>query len=648
MRTIRRLYLYVVAFISLEVLLWGMISLARSIFCNSNRFCAGTAVLSQGLAAVLVGIPFFAVHWWLANRSAGREAEERAAGVRAVFLYAILLGTLIPIVQNLLSLLDRLALQAVGLSSTQAFWGSNQSWSDNLIAILMNALFAAYFMRVLRADWRLIQPREAFADVRRLYRHLWLAYTLVIVVAAVEQLLRFIISTSPSLSDFLFRASGAHGVVLALVGVPLWYFAWKTIQDSQVDPVEQDSLLRLGMLYLFALAGVITVLSSSGVVLNVVLRAVFGEALSVAGFLSKISVSFSIGIPLAGVWAYYGHWLNRAIDAAPDEFERAGRRRLYNYILSAVGLAATFTGLALLLSFVVDASFGNIVWADSLRPRLAVSLAALLVALPLWGLNWRPLQAQALGSGDAADHARRSLLRRIYLYLALFAGVVGGMVVAVSLLNLLLRSLFGVTVTDLLQQSLKYLELLFLFVGLGLYHGLAMRADGRRSAEALAQKHALFPVWVFDPGGTFAQVLLEALHKQSPRLPVVLQPLQAELPPGQPRAVLLPLDLALSPPPALKDWLDHYEGLRLLVPRLEPAQAGNSRPSWLTAGGIPSLPISAAQAAQSLRRLAEGQPVRQEPRSSGWMVGVYIAAGLFGAELLFALVSLGISLFGGG
>ncbi len=32
MRTIRRVYLYVVAFISLEVVIWGLIGLARSAF----------------------------------------------------------------------------------------------------------------------------------------------------------------------------------------------------------------------------------------------------------------------------------------------------------------------------------------------------------------------------------------------------------------------------------------------------------------------------------------------------------------------------------------------------------------------------------------------------------------------------------------
>ena len=127
-----------------------MIGLARSIACQGTSFCGGAAVLTQGLAAIIVGIPFFGVHWWLAQRFARQDVEERSSGVRAVFLYGILLATLIPIVQNLLSLLDRLALQAVNLSTSQAFFGPNQTWTDNLIAMVMNAVFAAYFWNILR------------------------------------------------------------------------------------------------------------------------------------------------------------------------------------------------------------------------------------------------------------------------------------------------------------------------------------------------------------------------------------------------------------------------------------------------------------------------------------------------------------------
>ncbi len=316
-------------------------------------------------------------------------------------------------------------------------------------------------------------------------------------------------------------------------------------------------------------------------------------------------------------------------------------RRLYAYILSAIGLGATFTGVAMLLAFVVDTAIGNIVWANVLRPRLAASLATLLVGLPLWWLAWDPMQAEAQRAGDAGDHARRSIIRKVYLYLALFVSVVGGMIAAVSLLNLVLRSLFGNAVEALLQQVLKDLEVLFLFIGLGVYHGLKLGKDGKLASEALAEKHAAFPVLVFDSGdGSFGQVILSALHRQAPRLPAMLQP--AGQPVAQepaPKAVVLPSDLAVDPPESLRKWLSQYAGNKLVVP--------HSAPGWFWTEGVRPLPAAATRAAQAVRQLAEGQELRQQTGTTGWMIVVYIVAGFFGLEVLGLLISLGISLMGG-
>jgi len=642
MRTVRRLYFYAVAFVSLEVVLWGLVGLARSFFCGrGNAVCGAASILAQGLALILVGVPVFGFHWWMAERFARQDTEEHASAIRAVFLYGALLGTLIPIVQNALSLLDRLLLQAVGLSASQAILGPNQIWSDNLIAIVMNAIVAIYFIYVLRKDWQVIAPQDSFTNIRRIYRHIWLIYSLGILVGAVQQLLRYLLNIFPGLLSFQYRASGAHGVALALIGLPLWYFAWKTVQEALAIQSERESLLRLGVLYLLALAGVITVLASGGVVVDLILRLIVGEPMTFFSFTQKVAGPLSIGIPLAGVWAYYGRWLSRAMAESPDAPRRAGLRRLYTYILSAIGLGATFTGLSLLLSFVVDATIGNIVWADVLRPRLAAALAILLVGLPLWWLAWSPMQAEALDVGDAGDHARRSIVRKVYLYLALFVSVVGGMITAVSLLNLLLRSLFGSSVQNLLQQSLKDLELLFLFVGLGVYHGMVLGKDGRLASEALAEKHAAFPVLVFDLGdGSFGQAIQAALHRLTPRLPVAIQPAsQPVAPEAAPKAVLLPSDLAVEPPESLRDWLGKYEGNRLVVPQ--------AAKGWVWTGGIRPLPAAATQAAQTLRQLAEGQELRQQAATPGWMIAVYIVAGLFGLEILGVLIGLGISLMGG-
>ena len=647
MRTVRRVYLYLVAFISLEVVIWGAIYLGRSILtCNSSALCRGADILALGLASVLVGVPFFLVHWLLAQRLARREEEERTSSIRAVFLYGILLATLIPIIQNLLAFLDHLVLRWVGLPSTQAMFSSGQTWSDNLVAILINLLFAAYFFNLQRKEWKSIGPVEAFTSTRRLYRTIWLTYSLLVLVAAIDQLLRFILGSASTALNLSYRSAGAHGIALAVIGTPLWVYLTRLIDGSLAEAGERASFLRLGMLYFYSLAGVVTVLAAVGEMANLLLRLALGEAMSGGTFLTRISGNLAIAVPLGLVWAYYGRRLSRAIAGEPEAPRRAGMRRVYAYILSAIGLGATFTGLSLLLTFVVDAAIGNIVWAEVLRPRLAAVLATLLVGLPLWWLAWRPMQAEALTVGDAGDHARRSIIRKAYLYLALFAGVVGGMVIAVGLVNMLLRSLFGSAVDNLLQQTLKDLETLFLFAGLAAYHGLLLRRDGRLASAALAEKHAAFPVLVFEPGdGSFGQALQAALQKQAPRLPVTVLPAAGPVTAGTvPEAIVLPAGLAVAPPEPLRLWLAGYPGRRVVVPLAISDPSPNTDKGWLFSGGVRQLPQAAAHAAQAIRQLAEGQAVRQEIKTTGWSVVAYIAAAFLGLELLGALLAAGISL----
>jgi preprotein translocase subunit YajC len=643
MRTIRRLYFYAVTLVSLEIVLWGLIGLVRSAF-STHVVGGGAARLAQALALILVGVPVFGLHWWLAQRAARADMDEHALGVRSFFLYAVLLGTLIPIAQNGLALSNRLLLQVFRLPMNVMF-GGGQSWSDNLIAMLMNALVAAYFIMVLRADWREVTPKDTLIHLRRVYRYIWVIYSLVMLVAGVQQSLQYTLEIPAITFGYGHQASFVNGLSLLLLGAPLWFFAWKTVQDALAEAAERESALRLGVLYFLSLAGVIAVLASGGIVLAVLLRLLLGERIGLSDFMRQVSGPLSLGIPLAGVWAYYGRWLGRTMAEAPDAPRRAGMRSLYFYILSALGLGATFIGLYMLLSFTIDASLGDALWANVQLARLAASLATLCAGLPLWLLTWRPMQAEALAPGDTGDHARRSLVRKIYLYLALFASVIGGMIVAVTLLFVLIRAMLGDQPTGFTQSLLNSLQLLFLFAGMGFYHGLILRRDGRMAAHALSAKHALFPVLIFGPGGedAFAATMLAALQKAMPHLSAAIQPV------GQPmaedalatvKAVLVPGELALDPPEALRLWLRDFNGSRLIVPR--------GAPGWIWTGGVwRPLQAAAGQAAQAVRQLAEGQEVRQQGGTSGWMTFVYILASLAGLELLMVLVSLVVSLFQG-
>ncbi len=632
MKSIRRLYFYLVAFISIEVIVWGLVGLLRSIV--DNTISGGADALAQALALILVGVPIFLIHWLWAQRAASKDDEEKTASIRALFLYAILLATLIPVVQNLLSFLDRSFVEVTGLGVERSFSAfRNQTIADNLIAILMNGIVAAYFWNVLRGDWETLTDvlkgtdgKENFSDVRRLYRYIWVLYGLLMTVFGTQQILRFLFYIPGDVLGEPGREIVVNGLALLVVGTPVWIYAWRIIQESLVDPAEMGSTLRLGILYLLALGGVITVLTTAWLVINTILRAVLGEDIAFNEMIRQIGGPISIGVPLGMVWAYYGHWLDRHIEAVGDRVRQAGMKRLYNYVLSFIGLVVAFIGVAALLNFLIDVTtqFG-FSFTDSLRNNLTASLSSLVVGLPLWLIMWRPMQTEALSAGELGDHARRSVLRKAYLYLVLFASVIGVMAAGVGLVYQLIRVVLNVQVSDFLNTVLNLIQLLFLFGIVLVYHLNVLRWDGASTADALAEKQKDYSVLVVDSGNGFVDSIKVALMKLGSKVQITVANPEAK-PDGNFNAILLDGDLAVNAP----EWIRSFHGSRIVV------QKESKDIVWTE---------DVAQAVQSVQKLAEGQNIQKQKTSrSPWTVVIYVFAALFGLQVLFMLLAFGISL----
>lgn len=626
MKSIRRLYFYLVAFISVEVVLWGLIGLLRSIV--DDTVSGGAQALAQALALILVGVPIFLFHWLWAQRASAREMEERSAALRAVFLYAILLATLIPVVQNLLSFIDRSLVQGTGLGVERAF-GSfrEQSIADNFIAILMNGIVAAYFWNVLRGDWATLSDTENHSDVRRLYRYIWMLYGLLMTVLGAQQVLRFLFYIPGDVLGELGREVVVNGTALILIGTPVWAYAWRVIQASLADPAEMGSTLRLGILYLLALGGVITVLTTAWTAVNLILGVLLGEETTLRNFVRDIGAPLSIGIPLGLVWAYYGRWLNRHIEAVGDRIRQAGMKRVYHYILSFIGLTVAFIGVATLFSYLVDLITDRGFLTDSfMRESLGNSLSSLMIGLPLWILMWRPMQSEAISQDESGDHARRSVLRRSYLYLALFVSVIGGMATAVGLVyQLIIAALQGVTAGDFANNVLNLAQLLFLFSMALVYHLSVLRRDSASTVDKLEEKQSAFRVLVVDSGEGFADAVKASLMKQGSKVQVRVTGPDAK-PEGEFNGLVVSGGVAVDAPA----WIRSFGGVRLVVQ--------NEAKDLVWAD-------DAAQAGQFVQQLAEDGEIRKpKQRASGWMVVVYVFAALFAVQFLFVLLMLGISL----
>jgi hypothetical protein len=634
MKSIRRLYFYLVAFIAIEVVVWGLIGLLRSIV--DETISGGADALAQALALILVGVPIFLVHWLWAQRASAREEEEKEASLRAVYLYAILLGTLIPVVQNVLSFVNRALVQGTGLGVERAFSAfRNQSLADNLIAIVMNLIVAAYFWNVLRGEWATLKDRENFAEVRRLYRYIWMLYGLLMTVFGAQQILRYLIYIPGSILGEMGRETLVNGVALLVIGVPVWVYAWRIIQDSLSDPAEMGSNLRLGILYILSLGGVITVVTTASMLVNILVTRLFGADWTTQHFVQQLGGPISVGVPLGMVWAYYGHWLNRHIEAIGDKVRQAGMKRLYNYILAFIGLVVSFVGVATLLTFIIDMTTSkSFLMGDSNRSSLATAISSLVVGLPLWLMTWRPMQSEALAQNEMGDHARRSVLRKTYLYLALFASVIGGMGTAVALVYQLIRlALTGDAGSDFVNTLLNTFQLLFLFVVVLLYHLNVLRADGASMADALAEKQGAFSVLVVDSGDGVVDSVKAALAKSGTKVQVTVTTPDKK-PEGDFGAVVLSGSLATDAP----EWIRSFGGMTDRTVRIIVQNEANDL-VWAD---------DAAQAVESVQRMAEGQEIQKKKTArSAWIYVVYVFAALFALQLLFMLLAFGISLVTG-
>jgi len=274
---------------------------------------------------------------------------------------------------------------------------------------------------------------------------------------------------------------------------------------------------------------------------------------------------------------------------------------------------------------------------------MAQALAALIVGLPLWLIHWRIAQREARQEGEPGEQARRSPVRRSYLYAALFAGVLGAMVGAGVLLYEMLRAAWGDASPDFAAQIARSARVLLVFGTLFLGHWLALRSNEKKAGRLLARRHAQFPVLILSPGEgeqaadhPFARALVSALQRQAPALPVAVHPQAAGAPDeslSAARAVILPSELLAHPSEGLRLWLQGFNGARLVIPTQTTGW------HWITGGGRP-LAWLARQVAANVRRLAEGEEIPPATVASPWMILVYILAGLFVLQILAGLAGL--------
>ncbi len=645
MVAIRRWYVYLVCAISLQSVTWAVIALLRGLLIGLERPVTATAF---EIAVIIVGLPLFLGHWLWAQRLAATEADaqERASAVRRLYIYGTLAGFLAPALANAYALLRTLFSLALGAYRpdylTPDNYTAGQSVARALAALVVLGLMWFYHSRVLRADSLGAPETGNLATVRRLYvlgfsaAGLWMS-TLVVV-----HLLRWLmLQAGPSLVFEMGRAALADELARMLVGVPTWLIFWRWARRlfAGRSDEERESAFRKLYLYVVVLVAVLGAVAYATMILAGFFRWVVG--LPPQGDLRQ---PLPIVIGMAVLWAYHTLVLRDDAAQAGEAPRQAGVRRLYLYLVAAIGLGALLIGVAGEVSVVIR-SLAERVFGPDLKEQVAWFTAALLAGLPVWFLPW--FRAQNLAAGGQGREERQSLIRKIYLYFYLLVATLTVLSAAVYIVyRLLSRALGADSSGNLVSDLAQAVAYLLIAVGVWLYHGAVLREDTRLARGDRSERLASLRVAVVDGGdGRVGQGVLAALKQELPQLPVTavgLTPEAAaamEVAPGLEglRDVTLIVGSweALrrdGATPEVAAAIAAYSGRKLLIPIWPEGADWAGVERW-------SDEALARQVARAVKQLSNGEEVRlARPLGAGAIIGI-IAAILAGLMLLMSGIS---------
>ena len=508
MLTIRRLYVYSVSYLGLVLTLGGLATLGRVLLeqlvdvpssgVAFNELAGGEHFKEQtalGVALVAVGLPVWALHLRIAARwlADARGEAERGSALRRLYLYAALVTTALMAATSAHHLLYHTLAWLTGLESGES---TAAGLARPLPALVLGMLFWAYHRDTARRDRQRVGERGASATLRRWYVYGLAAVGFVMLGFNLAELVDWLWRALVDPTARLVASSGLADRTLieactgTLVALALWLLhrAWAEAAAGAgvwFGDVERRSTLR--KVYAYGAVGlcVAMVLASASGALQFGLKLLLGVApAQIAGESIVVAVGRSLAHALVfGVfWLYHWQLIRRDGALEPERGRQAAVRRIYFYLVALVALAVLVVSFIALLQLLLDLLLFGQSDVVGLRSAAADWLSALLIALPVWLAHWRTVQRQAapglLAEPDRQDELR-SVARRLYLYLVVFAAVTSLIGTAAITIYRLVSAALGLTLTRNDQIELSHLIETGLVAGLLLwYHGwLVLRAD---------------------------------------------------------------------------------------------------------------------------------------------------------------------------
>jgi hypothetical protein len=247
----------------------------------------------------------------------------------------------------------------------------------------------------------------------------------------------------PSQDEILrFQLLGAVPAIVA--GLALWLGTWIPLGRGLVSgpdvEIERRSVLRKLAIYLVVIVSAVVVLISATFALSTIGRRLLGDPVvePYTSMWHELGSSIPYAIVFGAVWLFHRRVVEGEAARETESARAAAIRRLYVYLISAIGLAMAAVGIAGAVGVFGSQLMGINTHSHEETARY---VAFVLVGGAAWAFHWRTARARL------DDEERRSAQRRLYLYAAVLGGVLGLLVFGSAALYRLLNAALALSFT---------------------------------------------------------------------------------------------------------------------------------------------------------------------------------------------------------
>jgi len=471
---VQRAYFYVVLLVAIHMIVLGVANLLRvgaeiALGAPSGGFTGLPFVFadfnrpreqyreqaSLAIALLLVAVPAWYLHYRAADAAARRSLLERGSALRSAYLHIVVLVTALLVFgygQRVLHLI----LQALLVGDSTVF-PLEPSWPARAAGALVMAITAAgalvFHLRLAAADRATGALSGRAAALGQIVRYalaviglFFFAFSVASTLAGLWQRLLFPFPDPVFPPGVPARPVPDRGVSLRfdlanaipgiVSGLALWLAAWLPSQRVAfgADLVERTSVSRRLAVYFVIAVSAFVVLFGVVTTIAPLLARALGERITDADLGRAIGSPLVFAAVFATVWWYHRRVIEREARREVEAGSAAGVRRSYYYLIAAIGLAMAAIGAAGAIGAIGS---GLLRLMDHDPRETATWISLVLVGGPAWAFHWRAQQRRL------DDDERRSLQRRVYLYLAILGSVAAVLVFGSALLFNLLKGVLA-------------------------------------------------------------------------------------------------------------------------------------------------------------------------------------------------------------